>query len=49
MAKTIGIIGTLDTKGSEIAYVKAEIERRGCSVLVINVGVFDASSVIQEV
>jgi uncharacterized protein (UPF0261 family) len=49
MAKTIGIIGTLDTKGLEIAYVKTEIERRGCSTLVIDVGVFSASSVHPEV
>ena len=49
MAKTIGIIGTLDTKGSEIAYVKTEIERRGCRTLVIDVGVFGASSLHPEV
>jgi uncharacterized protein (UPF0261 family) len=49
MVKTIGIIGTLDTKGPEIAYVKTEIERRGCCGLVIDVGVFSASSFHPEV
>ena len=39
MAKTIAIIGTLDTKGPEFAFLKAEIEKRGCRTLVINVGV----------
>jgi uncharacterized protein (UPF0261 family) len=44
MAKTIGIIGTLDTKGLEIAYVKTEIERRSCRTIVIDVGVFSDRS-----
>ena len=48
MAKTIGIIGTLDTKGPKISYVKKEIERRGCRALVIDAGVFTASSVVPE-
>src|SRR5215813_13689659 len=39
MAKTVAIIGALDTKGPEFAFLKAEIERRGCRTLVINVGV----------
>src|ERR1700730_2674369 len=47
--KTIGIIGTLDTKGAEIAYLKAEIERRGCRTMLINVGVFDAASFHPEI
>jgi uncharacterized protein (UPF0261 family) len=47
MAKTIGIIGTLDTKGPEISYVKKEIERRGRRAL--DAGVFTASLVVPEV
>jgi uncharacterized protein (UPF0261 family) len=47
--KTIGIIGTLDTKGAEIAYLKAEIERRGCRTMLINVGVFDAPTFHPEI
>ena len=39
MPKTIAIIGALDTKGEEFAFLKAEIEERGCKTLVINVGV----------
>ena len=39
MSKTIAIIGALDTKGPEFAFVKEEIERRGHRVLVINTGV----------
>jgi uncharacterized protein (UPF0261 family) len=41
MPKTIAIIGTLDTKGAEFAYLKAEIEKRGFCTLTINVGIFD--------
>ena len=29
MAKTIAVVGALDTKGPEFAFVKAEIEARG--------------------
>ncbi len=39
MTKTVAIIGALDTKGQEFAFLKAEIEKRGCRTLVINVGV----------
>lgn len=39
MKKTIAIIGALDTKGAEFAFLKKEIEKRGCQTFVINVGV----------
>lgn len=39
MTKTIAVVGALDTKGQEFAFVKAEIERRGHKALVINTGV----------
>jgi len=42
MTKTIAIIGALDTKGQEFAFLKAAIEQRGCKTLVINVGVLGA-------
>ncbi|GIK56866.1 MAG: Tm-1-like ATP-binding domain-containing protein [Chloroflexi bacterium] len=39
MSKTIAIIGALDTKGAEFAFVKGELLRRGCRALVINTGI----------
>ena len=39
MSQTIAVIGALDTKGAEFAFLKAEIEKRGCRTLVINVSV----------
>lgn len=39
MGKTIAIIGALDTKGQEFAFVKAEIELRGHRAWVINSGI----------
>lgn len=39
MSKTIAVIGALDTKGTDFAFVKAEIERRGHRALVINTSV----------
>jgi uncharacterized protein (UPF0261 family) len=41
MTKTIAILGALDTKGIEFAFLKAEIEKRGLNTLVINSGVFE--------
>lgn len=38
-AKTIALIGTLDTKGDEIRYLKNQIEGRGLNTVVIDVGV----------
>jgi uncharacterized protein (UPF0261 family) len=37
--KTIAIVGSLDTKGQEFAFLKAEIEKRGCATLVVDTGV----------
>ena len=39
MGKSIAIIGTLDTKGDEIRYLKDLIEDRGHKVVVIDGGV----------
>jgi len=39
MRKTIAIIGALDTKGDEFAFLKTEIEKRGCGTLVVDTGV----------
>lgn len=39
MTRSIAIIGTLDTKGEEIEYIKQSIEGRGHRAIVIDVGV----------
>ena len=39
MSKTIAIVGTLDTKGEELKYVKELIERRGYKTVVIDGGI----------
>ena len=39
MAKTIVVIGALDTKGPEFAFVKKSIEERGHKALIIDTGV----------
>lgn len=39
MRKTIAIIGTLDTKGEELAYFRAQIEKHGCHTIVIDCGI----------
>ncbi|SFI42165.1 Uncharacterized protein, UPF0261 family [Paenibacillus sp. UNC496MF] len=39
MQRTIGMIGAMDTKGTEFAFLKREIERKGFGVLVFDTGV----------
>ncbi len=41
---TVVLIGTLDTKGEEYAFVRRVIEARGCVTLVIDVGIMPAHS-----
>jgi len=38
-AKIIAIVGTLDTKGNEVKYIKEQIEKRGHKTIVIDSGV----------
>ena len=38
MAKTVGIVGTLDTKGIEFQFIKERIEANGTSTCVVNTG-----------
>lgn len=47
--KTIVLIGSLDTKGAEYAFVKNEIGRRGHRALVVNTGVVDEPAFIPDV
>ena len=39
----VALIGTLDTKGEEYAFVQRVIEGRGCKTLVVDVGISPAS------
>ena len=39
MRRTVGVIGTLDTKGAELKFIKDQIEARGVETLVIDVSV----------
>ena len=39
MAKTVCIVGTMDTKGIEFAFIKEQIESSGVSTCVINTGI----------
>jgi uncharacterized protein (UPF0261 family) len=39
MAKTVGIIGTLDTKGLEFQFIKERIEASSASTFVVNTGI----------
>jgi len=39
MKKTVGIIGTLDTKGTELRFLKNQVEANGVAALVIDAGV----------
>lgn len=41
MPKTIMVIGTLDTKGEEVEYLRTRIESRGHQTIVVDVGVLD--------
>lgn len=39
MAKTVGIVGTLDTKGMEFQFIKEQIEASGTATCVVNTGI----------
>lgn len=49
MAKTIAIFGALDTKGQEFAFLKAEIEKRGCNTLMVDTGVMGSPAFPSDV
>ncbi len=46
---TIAVMGTLDTKGQEHAFVAEEIRHRGYEVLLIDVGTGDEPSIVPDV
>ncbi len=49
MAKTIALLGALDTKGAEYGFVKQVIESRGLSTLLIDVGVIDPPAITPDI
>ncbi len=49
MAKTIVIVGALDTKGPEFAYLKAQVEKFGHKTLVVDFGVMGEAAFTPEV
>lgn len=49
MAKTVALLGALDTKGGEYAFVKQCIEARGHRTLLIDVGVLGPPAVAPDV
>lgn len=49
MAKTIALLGALDTKGTEYAFVRQCIEGRGHRTLVIDVGVLEPAGLAADV
>ena len=49
MTKVIAIVGTLDTKGSEVAYLKELITRRGHKALAIDIGMGGKPSITADI
>jgi uncharacterized protein (UPF0261 family) len=47
VAKTIALLGALDTKEDDFAFVRSEIERRGHRVLLIDIGVLGGPQLIR--
>ena len=49
MAKTVGIVGTMDTKGVEFEFIKTQIESAGISTCVINTGILGEPQLTPDV
>lgn len=49
MAKTVCIVGTMDTKGLEFAFIKAQIEASGVSTCVVNTGIMGEPQLAPDV
>ena len=49
MAKTVCIVGTMDTKGLEFAFIKAQIEATGTSTCVIDTGILGNPQLMPDV
>ena len=49
MAKTVCIVGTMDTKGVEFSFIKAQIESAGVSTCVINTGILGEPQLASDI
>ena len=49
MAKNIVVVGTMDTKGREIQYLKKQIEARGQKAIIIDVSIGEQPSIPGDV
>ena len=49
MAKTVCVVGTMDTKGIEFAFIKEQIESSGVSTCVMNTGILGAPQLIPDI
>ncbi len=49
MSFTVLIVGTLDTKGAETAFLKEQIEQRGNAVVVMDVGVLGEAPFVPDI
>ena len=49
MAKTVCIVGTMDTKGLEFGFIKAQIESSGVSTCVVNTGIMGEPQLAADV
>jgi len=49
MTPTVAIVGTLDTKGDEVAHLKELVEQENCSTIVMDVGILHAPVVSADI
>lgn len=49
MAKTVCIVGTMDTKGIEFGFIKTQVESAGVSTCVINTGILGAPQLTPDI
>lgn len=49
MAKTVCIVGTMDTKGVEFSFIKSQIESTGVSTCVINTGILEEPQLTPDI
>lgn len=49
MLPDVVIVGTLDTKGEEVGFLKDQISRQGCATLIIDVGILHPPSISADI